>query len=374
MSAGRQAADSQMQQNKLVGMQRNIVPLIFNRVNSNSPPDEQSVMDQVRAVSSALKELGYTVREQSFSQISEDQIQQLVAMKPLFIFNLIESWGSSAHLSYKAPALFEAAGLPYTGCSARTLKLSTNKIAAKEMLAAAGIPTPSWEASKTSRKKAFHPDTYIVKPISEDASVGLGPESVMRFEDRLTLQKRLEEAEIASGIPHFAETYIPGREFSVSIFGREHPRILPPGEMQFLGYQETNRVEIVDYRAKWDEESFEYLHTVPIYRFPDEDRKLVVELKLLAAACWQEIKLEGYARVDFRVDANSQPWVLEVNANPCIAPPSSGFVRAAAEAGISYRELIASIAAIALQKNESGKTDKAEKTGNPGHNVWEITC
>ncbi len=70
-------------------------------------------MDQVRAVSSALKELGYTVRELSFSQISEDQIHQLVAMKPLFIFNLLESWGSSAHLSsYKAPALFEAAGLP----------------------------------------------------------------------------------------------------------------------------------------------------------------------------------------------------------------------------------------------------------------------
>ena len=67
--------------------------------------------------------------------------------------------------------------------------------------------------------------------------------------------------------------------------------------------------------------------------------KLLEELKALSYLCWRAFELRGYARVDFRVDENNKPYVLEVNANPCISP-DAGFIAAAEHAGMSYREVI----------------------------------
>ena len=59
----------------------------------------------------------------------------------------------------------------------------------------------------------------------------------------------------------------------------------------------------------------------------------------MALRCWRLFKLSGYARVDFRVDSGNRPWVLEINANPCLSP-DSGFFAAAARAGLSFREVV----------------------------------
>jgi D-alanine-D-alanine ligase len=60
--------------------------------------------------------------------------------------------------------------------------------------------------------------------------------------------------------------------------------------------------------------------------------------------CWHAFGLSGYARVDFRVDAEGRPWVLEVNANPCLTS-DAGFVAAAHQAGWSQRDVVARIVA-----------------------------
>jgi D-alanine-D-alanine ligase len=69
---------------------------------------------------------------------------------------------------------------------------------------------------------------------------------------------------------------------------------------------------------------------------------LAAELEKLAKSCWDLFGLAGYARVDFRVDREGKPWILEVNVNPCLNP-DAGFAAAAASAGLSYRDLISSI-------------------------------
>ena len=66
------------------------------------------------------------------------------------------------------------------------------------------------------------------------------------------------------------------------------------------------------------------------------------ELEKLAKSCWDLFNLAGYARVDFRVDAEGRPTILEVNVNPCLNP-DAGFAAAAAAAGLSYRDLIGRI-------------------------------
>jgi D-alanine-D-alanine ligase len=108
--------------------------------------------------------------------------------------------------------------------------------------------------------------------------------------------------------------------------------------MRFEDYP-PGKLKMVDYRAKWDEESFESRHTMRCFRFPPSDGPLLQRLTDLAKRCWHLFDLRGYARVDFRVDEGGRPWVLEINANPCLSP-DAGFIAAAGEAGLTYRQVV----------------------------------
>lgn len=169
---------------------------------------------------------------------------------------------------------------------------------------------------------------WIVKSVWEHASVGLGDDSVLRG---------VTAAEVAARLPEgfFAERYVEGREFNVALLtGAQGPETLPPAEIVFEAYPE-GKPRIVGYPAKWDAASFEYAHTVRRFADPAADGPLLAEMTRLARRCWEVFGLGGYARVDFRVDADGRPWILEVNANPCLAP-DSGFAAMLAQAGIDY--------------------------------------
>jgi D-alanine-D-alanine ligase len=100
--------------------------------------------------------------------------------------------------------------------------------------------------------------------------------------------------------------------------------------------------KIVDYKAKWVEGTPEYEGTERVLDFPPEDEPLLANLEKLARKCWECFDLKGYARVDVRVDKQLNPWVLEINANPCISP-NGGFWAASVKAGVPYQDMIARI-------------------------------
>jgi D-alanine-D-alanine ligase len=120
--------------------------------------------------------------------------------------------------------------------------------------------------------------------------------------------------------------------------------VLPVAEIRFEGFP-TAKPTIVGYAAKWHPQSFEYRNTVRRFGIEPE---LAARLIGIARDCWQLFGLAGYARVDFRVDAAGTPWVLEVNANPCLSP-DAGFAAALAQAGIAYVDAIAWLVADARQ-------------------------
>jgi D-alanine-D-alanine ligase len=170
--------------------------------------------------------------------------------------------------------------------------------------------------------------------MDDDAVVSIEPgtsiDDILRARDELT------------GRPHFAEAYIDGREFNLTLLaGPNGPLVLPPAEIDFAAYP-TGKPKIVGYRAKWDEDSFEYGNTPRRFEFASRDRELLEDLAGLAVQCWHVFELRGYARVDFRVDAENRPWILEVNANPCLAP-DAGFAAAVERAGFGYHEAIGRI-------------------------------
>jgi D-alanine-D-alanine ligase len=206
------------------------------------------------------------------------------------------------------------------------------------------LDTPPWITLDDAQGKPFAPGLYIIKSVWEHASVGLDEDSIVSVQHEKKLHKLMISKRENLGGACFAELFVAGREFNLSMLaGPEGPEVLPPAEIRFDDYP-PEKLHVVGYRAKWDEDSFEYRHTPRTFEFPAEDAPLLLKLMDLAIACWQLFDLKGYARVDFRVDEAGRPWILEINANPCLSP-DGGFYAAAERRGLGFNQVIERIIA-----------------------------
>lgn len=308
-------------------------------------PDEVDTLRTAETVRDTLGVLGHAT---AIVHVGADMaaLEELAARRPDLVFNLVEAIGGDGALAAEVPPALDRYGLAYTGCGARATYRCLSKPAMKRTIAAAGLPTPAWSLNGCGM--AQYP-RVIVKAVSEHASLGIDARSVVPgARASFEVARRTHRL----GTAHFAEEYVDGREFNLALLagppssGSSGAEMLPPAETLFVGYPD-DRPKIVDYEAKWAEESFAYNNTPRRFDFGAQDRALTDELRALALRAWTLFGLSGYARVDFRVDAAGRPWILEVNTNPCIAP-DAGFFAAASRAGLSYEAMIARIVDAAL--------------------------
>jgi D-alanine-D-alanine ligase len=319
------------------------VVILHDVVADNAREDELDVLVEATAVSKALSALGHEPHSVGFSLDLPAVMEAIRKINPDFIFNLVESVAGQGNLIHLAPALLDYMHIPYSGSPTEALYLTSNKLIAKRLLRGHSIPTPAWTTTEDSHVvEALDGSAFIIKSVWEHASIGIDDNSTLVPESTEDLRKAIKRGQQQWHREFFAESFIDGREFNISVLcGFAEPEVLPHAEIRFIDYPPEKR-KVVDYRAKWDEASFEYHHTIRCFDFLPEDKQLLEKLSSLAKECWQVFGLGGYARVDFRVDKEGNPWVLEINANPCISP-DSGFVAAAAMAGIDYTEFIARI-------------------------------
>jgi len=313
------------------------VAVLHGAVPPGAPSDEQDTLVQVEAVSRALRRLGWRVEPAPVTLDLDALAKRLDRLKPAFAFNLIESLDGVGQYIHLAPTVLDQIGLPYTGCDATAILLTSHKTLAKQMLNAAGIPTPAWIDGGDTASKADPASRFIVKSVWEDASVGLEASSVV--DGVAAARRRIAEMTARHGGAWFAEAYVDGREFNVALLESENgPEILPVGEIRFVDFP-PDQPRILDYASKWDTESFAYTHTPRGFDLAPSDHVLVEQLRELALRCWRLLGLGGYARVDFRVDAAGLPYVLEVNANPCLSP-DAGYPAMLERAGIGFDQAI----------------------------------
>ncbi len=323
------------------------VLLLHNAVSASAPPDAQDTLVQAEAVRAALVELGHTTDVRAIDADLGALALLLRDTRADLIFNLVESLAGSDAAAVALPALLDGFGMRYTGSRAAAMALSNDKCAAKDLLVRLALPTPEW-VSTESISRTFRADHYIVKARFEHASLGLEDDAIVHCETLAAARRAVETRTQALGRPCFAERFIRGREFNVALLagppGAE-PEVLPPAEIDFSAFP-PGAVRMVGYRAKWVETSFEYANTPRRFEFPPSDAQLLAQLERLARTTFLSMGLAGYARVDFRVDADG-PWILEVNTNPCIAP-DAGFAAALAHSGIRYKDAIARIIRAAI--------------------------
>ena len=160
-------------------------------------------------------------------------------------------------------------GFPYTGSPAEAVFLTSHKTMAKERMRSAGLPTPAWAGPyPPDRPLSAVKDRgakWIIKSLWEHASVGLDAGSVVKTDSTEVLAAEMQKRCARLGGACFAEEFIDGREFNLSVLAGEHgPEVLPPAEIIFEGY-EPDMVRIVDYQAKWEEDSYHLpSHPAPV--------------------------------------------------------------------------------------------------------------
>ncbi|WP_052812778.1 hypothetical protein [Desulfonatronum thioautotrophicum] len=312
--------------------------VVHNPVTDGASPADADVMDQVQAVATALAGLGHDVQILDWPRHLCQARSLLTEQRPEMVFNLVESLEGSARSAHLVPALLEEMKIPFTGGSASALQNSTSKLLVKSVLHASGLPGPLWLDNQGGGSACF-PGVYIVKSVWEHASHALESDNVLRTSSPTKLLEAIEQHMAQLGGEWFAEVYIPGREFSLAMIEEAGvPRFLCPAEMVFTGYP-AEMPKVVGYRAKWLEQSFEYQNTIRRQKFSGQDMALLDSLRALAHECWLAFELSGYARVDFRVDAHNQPWVIDVNANPCLSP-DAGYQAAALASGVGFKEIM----------------------------------
>ena len=319
------------------------IALVHNGILPEDGPDATDVLDQAEAVREAIVQLGHQVELLPCSLNLEDIASRLKETKIDLVFNLVESLGGHGRLIHLFPSLLDAMRLRYTGSSTAALGLTSNKTEAKKVLRHAELPTPDWFGPIPDRTENLHEKatdrTWIVKSLWEHASLGMDAESLVKAGSAEELFNILHRRADSLGGECFAEHYIDGREFNISLLHADNgPQVLPPAEIIFENFT-PQMVRIVDYNAKWNPSSFAYNHTPRTFNFDSKDAPLLEKLHEISRQCWHLFKLNGYARVDFRVDHDGRPWILEVNANPCLSP-DAGFSAALVEAGLSFNEAI----------------------------------
>jgi D-alanine-D-alanine ligase len=307
--------------------------ILYNQPGESALADELDVLDQVEFIEKHLIELGIDVYRKGITTSFMNEVGDLSIDRPDFVFNLVESIDNKGELSYFIPALLNLHSIPYSGNPLEAIFTTTSKILTSRMLKVSGINNP--KAYSPSQYDLLIPgNRYIVKPVWEDGSLGITEDSVFIFEEKIIDRlKKLDDTH------WFIEDFIDGREFNISVLAGENgPQVLPPAEIVFQNYSDK-KPRIVDFKAKWEMESFEYVNTVRKFPGKDLPPKLVEKLMSTALKCWHIFGLKGYARVDLRTNSHENPFVIEINANPCISP-DGGFVAATKQAGLDFNNVL----------------------------------
>jgi D-alanine-D-alanine ligase len=326
------------------------IVVLREAIDAGARLDELDTVLQAGQVAEALQQMGCSVSVLATGLDLEATLAAIGSRRPDCVFNLVESLGGHGRLVHLVPAVLESVALAFTGAGSDAMYLTSQKLLAKQWMQRHGIATPPFFSSNDP---AVDPPgstagQWIVKSVWEHASFGLDDGCVV---DSVGAAKaRIEACAQRYGGEWFAEAFIDGREFNVAVLERDgQPLVLPLAEMTFIDYPEE-KPKIVGYAAKWDEEAPEYHATQR--EFPALAATVRNHIEQCARQCWRSFDLRGYARVDLRLDAAGVPWVLEINANPCLSH-NAGFAAAATQAGITYGELISQVLDAALRPNAS---------------------
>ena len=333
------------------------IVVIYNRDFEGAEADPENkaredVRDVAKDVLRILNEGGFETSELGITNDIPAAVSALVALKPTAVFNLCESIHGDNRFESLMPLLMDLSGISYTGSCPFGLSLALRKEKVKDLLRGSGIPVARGGLVNSVEDCARLELTFptIVKPAREDASVGICSASVTHTQ--AAMEDRVAYVIETYRQPALVEEFIEGREIYASILERAdgEPMVFPFFEIDFSDMP-SDRPNIVSFEGKWVEDSVEYKGTRPVRceGISDEVRTLITKTALKA---FRAVGLRDYGRMDFRLSPAGVPYIIDVNPNCDLSDLAGGYSRAAKAAGLSYRDLVLHLVALAVARHE----------------------
>ena len=298
---------------------------------------KRKVKEDREEILDALTKLGH----EPFYHVLDGRPQSLYGLGKCgadLIFNLTESYAGDDTKEMNVAAYMDLLGIVYTGAGPHAHFLAQDKGTAKKMFHFHGIRTPYF-----AHDVKF---PLIVKPQSEDGSIGIDAEAVVNGVKEL--MERVEYVQNEFDSPALIEEYIEGREIYAAILGSyEKTEVLPLVELD-LSKLPVGTPKIASRDVKFESESRAYKLTKSKIA-EDLDEQTVQKLSETALAAYRAVKLRDYGRIDMRLTPEGEVYVIEANPNPWLSSKHE-FAMAAKASGLSYTQLIGEILDLALTR------------------------
>jgi len=246
-------------------------------------------------------------------QLKEDQFSH--------VFNIMHGRGGE---DGQVQGVLDVLGLPYTGSGVLGSALAMDKFRCKQLWQGIGLPTPDFMELKN--EKDCHEALnrlglpLMIKPVLEGSSIGIS--KVNNSDEMIAAWEKAKK----SGGVIMAEEFIQGEEFTAAILGEQ---VLPMIRL------ETEH-DFYDYQAKYVSNDTQYICPCGL------TESVETELAKLMLNAYKAIMCEGWGRVDFMLDQQQNPWLIEVNTVPGMTDHSL-VPMAAKHAGMSFEELVLNV-------------------------------
>ncbi|MGD0336262.1 MAG: ATP-grasp domain-containing protein [Candidatus Omnitrophota bacterium] len=309
---------------------------------AGDPPDANAEFDHpstIGVIAKAIESCGFKVKRIGNAN---DLMEKIDSLSVDIVFNISEGI-SGRNRESQVPILLEMAGIPFVGADALTLGVTLDKIMAKKIFIAEKLPTPKFFSVDNAEEltNADHCKfPLIVKPRFEGSSKGLSEDS--RVKNMEELKKQVAFVTSTYKQPALVEEFISGQEFTVAIVGNDPAEVMPVVQIKIDG-----RLQLEDkfYTfARITSDRLEYICPAHI------TKEMENKLKDLALRAFKAVECRDFGRVDFRVDKDSNPYVLEINPLPSLSTEDV-FMIVAKRIGLTYEEIIGKILNSAIKRN-----------------------
>lgn len=287
------------------------VLVLYNENPAWPQPDIDDSNKMLEYMSAGLAEHHYP---HQFVKFFED-LSGLDAYDPRdwLVWNWAEELGGRSWTDWQAAAELERRGFVFTGAGSAALRLTQNRLAVKQQLQAAGLPTlPARVFSDPAQAGEWGAYPAIVKGLNQHSSYGIGQESVVT--DAEALARRITYLREKYNDEALVEPFLDSREFHVAVWGNAHPEALPPLELDYSVFDDV-RDRLYTYEWKFERESRGFNEIKMVIPAPLDRPDWRASLERVAVQAYRVLGLRDYGRIDLRM-LGDEPQILDVNANP----------------------------------------------------------
>lgn len=322
------------------------------------PPENPEKKDLLEApwiteydVVSTLKKMGHEVQTcgvYSDLKVIRDQITEF---KPHIVYNLLEEFDGEALFDQNVVSYLELLRTPYTGNNPRGLILARDKGLTKKILQYHRIKSAAFHAFPKNKKVKLPKNLKfpkIVKCLFEEASFGISKSSIVHNEEKLL--ERIQYVHEKLSADCIVEDFIEGREFYVGVMGNYRLKTLPVWELKFEKVDNPEKA-IYTTKAKFNTKYRKEngIKTQKADITPEQEKKI----QNICRRAYKALNLNGYARIDLRMNNEGEVFILEANPNPDIASDDE-FALSAGHEGIKYPELLSKILSLGISFHTKG--------------------